>query len=80
MNQAEFGQNVMKWGTGDDAARARMQTLTREELERSGVTKEIAETWRDFYKGISDNPNSANPSAAGRADLMQKAVDQLSGK
>jgi RHS repeat-associated protein len=79
MNQAEFGQNVMKWGTGDDAARARMQTLTREELERSGVTKEMAETWRDFYKEIARS-NPGNPSAAGRADLMQKAIDLLSGK
>jgi hypothetical protein len=54
-----------------------MQTLTREELERSGVTKEMAETWRDFYKGIKD-ANPGNPSAAGRADLMQKTVDLYS--
>lgn len=76
---AEFGNNVMKWGTGDEAARARMQTLTREELEKSGVTKEMAETWRDFYKSVKD-ANPANPSAAGRAELMQRAVDLLSGK
>ena len=57
----------MGWGTGDAEARARMETLTKEELEKNGVTKEMAEKWRDFYKQeIARNPN--NPSAAGRAD------------
>lgn len=69
----------MKWGTGDAEARTRAATLTREELQRSGVTREIAEAWRDFYKElVKQTPN--NPSAAGRADLMQKAVELLGGK
>ena len=42
----------MKWGTRDAEARTRAATLTREELQRSGVTREIAEAWRDFYKEV----------------------------
>jgi len=79
MTAPEFGQDVMKWGTGDDAARARMQTLTREELEERGVTKEMAEGWRDLYQRVKLH-NPGNPSAQGRAELMQKAVDLLGGK
>ncbi len=79
MNNSDFGKNVMKWGTGDNAARQRIATLTREELERAGVTKEMAQSWRDFYKAIKAL-NSGNPSAQGRAELMQKAYELLGGK
>jgi len=75
----KFGKDIMKWGTGDAEARARAANLTREELERAGVTREMAEQWRDFYKDvITKTPN--NPSAAGRTDLMQRAVELLGGK
>jgi hypothetical protein len=78
MSVTKFGSEVMRWGTGNDAARARMATLTRQELERAAVTKQIAEAWRDFYRNeMVRNPQ--NPSASGRADLMQRAVDLLSG-
>ena len=71
-----FGQRVMRWGTGDAAARARISTLTREELERAGLTRDVAEAWRDFYRHeLLRNPS--NPSAAGRAELMQRAVELL---
>ncbi len=74
----EFGTRTMRWGTGDAAARERLATLTREELERAGVTLTSAREWRDFYVNeMRRNPN--NPSAAGRADLMQRAVELLSG-
>jgi hypothetical protein len=65
------------WGTGDEAARSRITTLTKKELERAGVTKEIAAQWRDFYREVA-RVTPANPSAAGRADLMQRAVELLS--
>jgi len=69
---------VMRWGSGDAAARARISTLTREELERAGLTREMAEVWRDFYRHENAR-NPRNPSAAGRAELMQRAVELLSG-
>jgi hypothetical protein len=66
----------MRWGSGHAEARARIQTLTRSELEQAGVTRSMAEQWRDFYRNeMVRNPN--NPSAAGRADLMQRAVELL---
>jgi len=74
----EFGQRVMRWGSGDTAARARMSALIREELERAGLTREIAGAWRDFSRHESArNPN--NPSATGRAELMQRAIELLDG-
>jgi hypothetical protein len=66
----------MRWGSGEAAARARIRTLTREELERAGLTREMAEAWRDFYRNEFAR-NSSNPSAAGRAELMQWAVELL---
>lgn len=75
----EFGTRIMRWGTGDIAARDRIATLTTEELERAGVTIQIAEAWRDFYQAeVRRNPR--NPSARGRADLMQRAIDLLGGE
>jgi hypothetical protein len=66
----------MRWGTGDDAARARIASLTREALESDGVTLQMAQEWREFYRReLARNPK--NPSAAGRADLMQRAVELL---
>ena len=78
-NLREFGVKVMRWGTGSAAARARIATLTREDLEQAGVTRAMAEAWRDFYRiELSLNPD--NPSAAGRAELMQRAADLLAGE
>ncbi len=48
--RSEFGTRIMRWGTGDAAARERIATLTREELERGGVTLEMVREWRDFYR------------------------------
>jgi len=78
MTIAEFGNKVMRWGTGNEAARARIATLTREELEAAGVTKDMAEAWREFYRTEALRV-STNPSAPGRADLMQRAVELLGG-
>jgi hypothetical protein len=79
MSNSDFGKNVMKWGTGDQAARERISTLTREELEKAGVTKEMAKSWRDFYQQVKAT-NPSNPSALGRMELMQKAYEILGGK
>jgi len=75
MSNKAFGQ-LMRWGSGNDAALARIQTLTRTELEQAGVTKEIAKAWADFYRAVKlATPN--NPSAAGRASLMDAAAKLL---
>ena len=58
----DFGVKVMRWGTGSAAARARVAMLTREELERAGVTRAMAEAWRDFYcNELALNPENRAP-------------------
>jgi hypothetical protein len=72
MTQAYFGQGVMRWGTGDAAAEARIQTLRAQELLDEGITADIAEKWRLFYLRVIEETPS-NPSAQGRARLMEHA-------
>ena len=70
-----FGKFI-GWGTGNDAARARMQTITAQELRQGGLTVDMAVQWRDFYiNEVARNPG--NPSAAGRAELMDFIVGLL---
>lgn len=76
MSTAAFGHEVMKWGTGDDAALDRISSLTREELIEAGITAEIAAAWQNFYVNeVRRVPQ--NPSARGRAQLMEYAVRLL---
>lgn len=66
----------MRWGRGNAEARDRIGSLTRDELEQAGVTRQMAQSWRDFYVNeVVRNPN--NPSARGRAELMQHAIELL---
>jgi hypothetical protein len=80
--------DVMKWGDGINGipkTRARTRALTRQELVDGGVSRQLAEQWRDFYVNESArNPfdpatGRGNPQAAPRAELMQRAVDLLAG-
>lgn len=78
MSNRSFNEQVMKWGTGSEAARQRASTITLKELEDGGVTVELAQQWRDWYSNIlAQNPK--NPSAAGRVDLMNRAIELLQG-
>lgn len=71
----DFGK-LMRWGTGNADARAQIPGLTREGLQKGGVTREIAEAWAAFYRNeILRNPK--NPSAQGRAELMEAAAKLL---
>lgn len=76
MSLREFARDVMKWGIGDADARARSHNLTKQELESAGVTRQIAEDWQSFYQAVQA-ATPQNPSAAGRAELMQRAVELL---
>ncbi len=58
--------------SGDAAAEARIQTLREQELRDEGITADIAEGWRLFFLGVIKETPS-NPSAEGRALLMQHA-------
>ena len=68
----------MKWGSGNEDAIARMNTITRAEMEQAGVTPDMAGAWRDFYVNEAAR-NPTNPSAAGRAQLMDYVNQLLTG-
>src|ERR1044071_8569237 len=77
---------TMGWGNGPEGippTRARIGTLTREELVRGGGTRQLAEQWREFYREAArDNPydpstGRGNPQAQPRSELMQRAVELL---
>lgn len=74
----EFGQDIMQWGSGSAEARTRMTTLSANELQLTGFTAEMAESWARAYESVARlMPN--NPSAAGRAELMWYAAKLLRG-
>lgn len=68
----DFGK-LMNWGTGHTAARSQISNLTKEGLQRAGVTPEIAGAWAQFYRNEAARVAS-NPSALGRAELMEAAA------
>lgn len=76
MTQRQFGISIMRWGKGHIEACERVATLTKGELEKAGITRDIALQWRNFYLHVAEC-NPRNPSAAGRAVLMQKATQLL---
>ena len=70
---AEFGR-IMAWGRGDEAARERAESITIAELRAMRMEANVARIWRDLYlREKARNPS--NPSAAGRAELMQRVID-----
>lgn len=77
MSSKAFGE-VMQWGRGSASARARMATLTADELRAAGITAEMAENWAAAYQAVV-RLTPRNPSAAGRVDLMQLAARLLRG-
>jgi len=52
--------------------------LSLSELLADGMTPEIAEAWRVFYSEVAAR-NPDNPSAEGRAELMERVLDLLTG-
>jgi RHS repeat-associated protein len=76
MSRNDFGEKFLQWGTGNAEARAKIGAFNRETLENAGVTHVMAQQWANFYKEIS-RLSPKNPSAAGRADLMQHIADLL---
>jgi RHS repeat-associated protein len=76
MSTSDFG-NAVGWGTGNDAAVSQIGNVDIGALREAGVTSEMAQQWADFYANEAAR-NAANPSAAGRAALMQHVADELS--
>jgi RHS repeat-associated protein len=78
MSPQTFGHEVMRWGSGSDEARARISTLTAQELRDAGVTADMANWWARAYEAVA-RISPDNPSAAGRAELMRRAAELLRG-
>ena len=74
---ADFGAAI-GWGTGDDIALNRRATLTVGQLELIGLTVEQALNWSLAYRVVKKLMPD-NPSAFGRAELMEHAATLLSG-
>src|SRR5206468_8252615 len=76
MTTAYFGQQVMRWGTGNAAAISRIGQVTLQELQASGITRQMALSCYQFYSYVAQM-SPANPSAAGRAQLMKAVVEMF---
>jgi hypothetical protein len=72
----EFGQKIMRWGSGSQMARQRIETLTASELRAAGMSAEMAENWAIAYETVT-RLMPDNPSALGRAELMRYAANLL---
>lgn len=70
-----FGAAVA-WGRGNEDARKRAWTLTRQDLDKMGLTRVQAEAWAIAYEAVQQLA-PRNPSAAGRAELMRHAARLL---
>jgi len=74
---ADFGAAI-GWGTGDDVALSRIENLRLSQLELIGLTVEQARNWSVAYRVVKELMPD-NPSAYGRAELMEHAAKLLSG-
>ena len=76
-NLSDFGHRIIQWGRGDADALARIGNLSADDLRAEGMTPELAGQWRDFYVAVKAR-NPGNPSAGGRAALMDWIYQLLS--
>lgn len=86
MTARQFG-DVIGWGStnkanpdGSALARARIDApdLNAANLQARGVTAEMAQAWANGYT-LEAGANPSNPSAAGRAELMDWVYQVLVG-
>jgi RHS repeat-associated protein len=70
---------AINWGQTEQGAINRIQSLTRQEVVNSGVTRAEAEAARDFYKQVF-KADTLNKTAQAREELMQKVIDFISGR
>jgi hypothetical protein len=76
LTRNQFGKHVMQWGTGYDAAVARIATVTRRWLLNHHVTLHMAQVWQEFYEQVYA-VDPANESAHGRIALMRHCARLL---
>jgi len=75
----QFGANVIDWGSGPEGALNRLEFINTEtvaEMKAGGLSKAMAEQWRDFYAGVFAR-NANNTAARERVRLMEKILENF---
>lgn len=73
-----MGRHVIRWGRGAEGARAKMGTITLQELRQAGVTEAQVQAARQFYaQVVARDPRNA--AAAARVQLMDHILVLLKG-
>lgn len=74
---SEFGEAI-GWGSHLTPAqgRALAREMTRERLEQTGVTREMLEQWRNFYRYF-ERYEGRNPTAPGRAAYLDELLHRF---
>jgi hypothetical protein len=72
-NPAGFGK-LVGWGIGPKDAIARTASVTAEECRKMGMTREVAEYWREFYRSAVMHGRGM-PSAPERIKLMDRILE-----
>jgi RHS repeat-associated protein len=76
---AEFGgENGINWGSQLSPAQSRAlaREFTRERLNQLGITREMLEQWRSFYRYF-ERYDPGNPSAPGRAAYLDELLNRF---
>jgi len=76
-NPAGFGE-LIRWGTGAEAAAARTSSITLQEVQASGITRGVAEYWLNFYSSAVLK-GQGGATAQERIKLMQRVLQLIGG-
>ena len=71
-----FGTEIVRWGTHDRDALARIDTIKVEDLIAHGVTRGLMVEWLTFYE-CEFRREPLNPSVVGRVELLTHIVRRL---
>ena len=74
LSHKEFGHRL--WGSGTEDAHQRNQSMTRMELERLGLTAELAKAWQEFYAECV-REGRGSETAEARRDLLEHCLELL---
>jgi hypothetical protein len=74
LTPSEFGQRL--WGTGPEDARERLNNITREDIVRLGLTRDLVRQWRDFYQ-LQAKRGRGLPTSLVRIQLLDKCLELL---
>lgn len=67
---------IVSWGVGARGAIARTASITKDDLVKMGMNKEVATYWLNFYKNAKDLGRGA-ATAPERIKLMERILELL---